>query len=122
MRWFLPLDCIGRNHGFSFEWLGTAFCADFRASRHDIRTRRHMFQSLSIFFFIEEKIGDVKEGIAFEADVDKGGLHAGKHARHTTFVDGTCKRVFVFTLKIDFCELIFFDDRNFSLMRSRRDK
>ena len=81
-----------------------------------------MFQSLSIFFFIEKKIGDVKEGVAFEADADKSGLHARQHARHTAFVDGTCKRVFVFTLKIDFCELIFFDDRNFGLMRRRRDK
>jgi hypothetical protein len=47
------------------------------------------------------KVGDIEEGIALEADVHEGGLHAGKHAGHFTVVDGAGERVFVLALVID---------------------
>ncbi len=36
-----------------------------------------------------EEIRNVQEGVAIEADVHKGRLHAGKHASHTPFVDAS---------------------------------
>ena len=41
------------------------------------------------FLDIFKEIGDVQEGVAIETDIDKGRLHAGKHARYTTFVNAS---------------------------------
>ena len=41
------------------------------------------------FLDIFEEIGDVEEGVAIEADIDEGRLHAGKHASDAAFVDAT---------------------------------
>src|SRR5665811_732536 len=43
---------------------------------------------LFVFFIAGdfEEIGNIEEGIAFQADVHKSGLHAGKHARDPAFV------------------------------------
>ncbi|PYX40763.1 MAG: hypothetical protein DMG81_05225 [Acidobacteria bacterium] len=41
---------------------------------------------LVLFFQIHE-IGNVQEGVAFQANVDEGGLHPGKHAGDAPFVD-----------------------------------
>ncbi len=41
---------------------------------------------VEVFDFLEE-IADVEEGVAIEADVHKGRLHAGKHASDFSFVD-----------------------------------
>lgn len=41
------------------------------------------------FLDIFEKIGDVQEGVAIEADIYESRLHAGKHARYTAFVDAS---------------------------------
>jgi hypothetical protein len=119
---FLLVACIWRNACLSFDWFWSTVRPRFRGGDHNVGTRHYVVQRLSIFFFIQQKIGDVEKGVAFQPDIDKGGLHAGKHAGHTPFINGTCKRVFVLTLKINFCELIFFDNRNFRLMRCRRDK
>ena len=34
-----------------------------------------------------QKIADVKEGVAIEANLNKGRLHAWQHASHTAFVN-----------------------------------
>src|SRR4029077_1784830 len=39
------------------------------------------------FLQIFEEVADVEEGVAIEANLHKGRLHAGKHARDTPFVD-----------------------------------
>ena len=39
------------------------------------------------FFDVFEKIADVQEGVAIEADIDEGRLHAREHARDPAFVD-----------------------------------
>jgi hypothetical protein len=38
-------------------------------------------------FQIFEEVADVQEGVAIEANLHKGRLHAGKHARDAPFVD-----------------------------------
>jgi hypothetical protein len=40
-----------------------------------------------VVFQIFEEVPDVEESVAIEADIHKGRLHAGKHARNATFVD-----------------------------------
>ena len=42
-----------------------------------------------VVFEIFEEVADVKEGVAIEADVHEGRLHAGKHARDAAFVDAS---------------------------------
>jgi hypothetical protein len=36
---------------------------------------------------IFQEVADVQEGVAIKADIDKGRLHAGKHACNATFVN-----------------------------------
>src|SRR5690348_4980684 len=55
-----------------------------------VRTRRRramIFRVLIHVFNFLEEIADVEEGVAIEANVDKGRLHAGKHACDSPFVD-----------------------------------
>jgi hypothetical protein len=40
-----------------------------------------------VVFEIFQEIADVQEGIAIQADIYEGRLHAGKHARNTAFVN-----------------------------------
>jgi hypothetical protein len=40
-----------------------------------------------VIFEIFEEVADVKEGVAIEADIDEGRLHARQHARNTAFVN-----------------------------------
>ena len=63
------------------------------------------------------KIGDVEEGIAFEANVDEGRLHAGKDAGDAAFVDGASEGVFVLAFVIDFRQTIVFDECQPGFMR-----
>ncbi len=60
-------------------------------------------QILIVFFQFHE-IRNVEEGVAFQANVDEGRLHARQHAGNTAFVDGPCQSVFVFAFEVDFCE------------------
>ena len=68
------------------------------------------------------KIRDIEEGVALQADVDKGRLHSRKHAGYASFVDGTCQGVFIFALEVDFREQIVFDHPHFGFVRSGRHK
>jgi hypothetical protein len=44
-------------------------------------------QALVILATLFKKVGDIKEGISFQPDVNKGALHARKHARYPALVD-----------------------------------
>ena len=57
--------------------------------------------NLAVFVLRLDEIGDVKEGIALETDLDERRLHAGEHARHFAFVDGAREGVFVLALKVN---------------------
>jgi hypothetical protein len=39
------------------------------------------------FLYFFQEVGDVQEGVAIEADLYEGRLHAGKHAGNFSFVD-----------------------------------
>ena len=69
-----------------------------------------------IFLFLEE-VSNVKESVALQSDIDECRLHSGQHSCDAAFVDRTCERVFVFTLKIDFVKLLVFHHRNFGFVR-----
>jgi len=63
--------------------------SSLRASLCNWATRGDSFIQILVLLFQIHKIGNVQEGIAFQSNVDECRLHAGKHARHTAFVDGT---------------------------------
>src|SRR5262249_52085521 len=70
-------------------------------------------------FFHE--VGDVEEGVALEADVHEGGLHAGKDAGDFAVIDGACESVFVLALVINLGEGVVFNDSETRLVRGTAD-
>src|SRR6185437_4017880 len=62
-------------------------------------------------FLLFQEVCYVKKGVAFQPQVDERRLHAGKHARHFAFVNGSGERVLILPLVIDFGELLVFNDR-----------
>jgi hypothetical protein len=51
-----------------------------------------------------EKVFDVKKGGAVETDVDEGGLHPGKHARHAAEVDVSDRGTMVAALDVELAQ------------------
>jgi len=78
--------------------------------------------NILVVLFQLHKVGDVEEGVAFEADIDEGRLHAGQDAGYATFVDGSGKGVFIFPLEVDFREEIVFHQSHFGFVRGGRNK
>jgi hypothetical protein len=60
-----------------------------------------VFDRIDIFAMFFEEIRYVQEGVALEPQVHKCGLHSGKHARDTPFMDAARQRVFLAALEID---------------------
>ena len=77
-----------------------AWLALLGASANPLKVRR-----ISLFF---QKIGDVKECVPLQPDINECRLHSGQNARDTAFVNGTREGVFVFALVVNFRELIVF--------------
>jgi hypothetical protein len=50
------------------------------------------------------EVRDIKEGIAFETEVDEGGLHTGKDPGDATFMDTASEGVLVGALEENFYE------------------
>jgi hypothetical protein len=63
---------------------------------------RNLVEVLRVFQL--HKIGDVKERVALQANVNKSGLHSGKNAGDASFVNRTCQGVFVLAFEVDFSE------------------
>jgi hypothetical protein len=55
-----------------------------------------------IVFQIFKNITDIEEGIAVEADIYESGLHAGKDASDSAFVDAAYESELFFALDVDF--------------------
>src|SRR5690348_4101918 len=103
-RRVVPARVIGRRFSAAFPSAAEAFAGQRRNLRFSslrkrrfsrllglpVRTRRRramIFRVLIHVFNFLEEIADVEEGVAIEANVDKGRLHAGKHACDSPFVD-----------------------------------
>jgi hypothetical protein len=78
----------------------------------------HIFLAVFIFF---HKVRHVEEGVAFQANVNKSGLHTGQDAGDAALVYGAGERVFVLALVIDFRQPVVFDERQPGLMRGAGD-
>jgi hypothetical protein len=76
---------------------------------------------LYVFAVLVEEVGDIEKGIAFEAEVDEGRLHARQDAGDSSFVDTACQRIFVGTLKMHLDELTVFEDGDFGLVARLAD-
>src|SRR6185437_1107123 len=63
------------------------------------------------------EVGDVEEGVALQADVHEGGLHARKDTRDASVIDGASERVFVLALVVDLGEFVLLDDGKPRLLR-----
>src|SRR5262245_1015860 len=80
------------------------FCAHLRLSLlggHRSVRWNHVGQIFIVLLEVHE-IGNVEERVALQPDIDEGRLHAGQHARHPPFVNGSRERVFVLALEVDF--------------------
>ena len=83
---------------------------------------RGFFELVGLFRVFEfEEVGYIEEGVAFEAHVHKGGLHAGQDAGDATVVNGPRQGVLVFAFVVDFRELIVFKDCKPRFMRRGGD-
>ena len=71
--------------------------------------------SFELFFFVEE-VRDVQEGVAFKANVDESGLHAGQNPHHAPFVNVSDDSLVLFSaFYVELRDLVVFNDRNFLL-------
>jgi hypothetical protein len=73
-----------------------------------------------LLVFIKE-IRDVQEGVALEADIHKGGLHAGQDTRDASLVDAAGQRILVGPLEVDFDQLVVFQDGHFGFVAGARN-
>ncbi len=70
---------------------------------------------LKLFFLVEE-VRNVKEGVAFETNVDEGRLHSRQYAHDATFVNVADDSLMLFsTFNVELCDLVVFNDRNLFL-------
>ena len=70
-----------------------------------------LFNFVGFFLVFElQEVGYIKEGVAFQAHVDKRGLHAWEHPRDAAVVNGPRQGVLVFAFVVDIGELIVFKD------------
>jgi hypothetical protein len=51
---------------------------------------------------IFENVTHVQEGVAIQADIDEGGLHAWEHASNPALVDAANQRELFFALDVNF--------------------
>jgi hypothetical protein len=84
-----------------FGWEGGVFCRALRAGRAVAGGG-----SVKLFGVgrLLHEVGDVEEGVALQANLHEGRLHAGKHARDAAVVDGAGEGVFVLALVVDLGE------------------
>jgi hypothetical protein len=61
-----------------------------------------LFKFFVLFFGVLEKIRDIEEGIAFEANIDKCRLHSGQNPGYASFINGAGESVFILAFIIDF--------------------
>ena len=67
---------------------------------------------LKLFLFVEE-IRDIKEGVAFESDIDESRLHSRQHAHHAPFINVADDALIAFAaLDVKLGNLLVFDDRD----------
>jgi hypothetical protein len=85
------------------RFAGQNFRRDGRGTlRRGVTVRIAMPMAMIVILKIFENVADVQEGIAVEADINEGGLHAGEDASNAAFVDATDQREFFFALDINF--------------------
>ena len=97
--------CFGQRQMRLFS-LMLLLMSRFRSGTGTVSVRGNFVQFVLILQLHE--VGDVEEGIAFQANIHECRLHAGQHPGYAAFVDGTCQGVFVFTFQVDFCQLVVF--------------
>src|SRR5581483_4028115 len=68
-----------------------------------------------------DHLGDVQEAVAFEADVDERGLHAGKHFRNPALVDVADDAALPFPFDEDFGDEVVLEDGHHRLVPVGRD-
>jgi hypothetical protein len=72
-----------------------------------------------VFIVVFEEVGNVEKRVAFQSNVNKGGLHSGQHACDTTFMDTAGEGIFFFALVEKLNYLIVFKNRYADFVASR---
>src|SRR5271165_194410 len=117
-------DRFGFLLGLWFVDRGRAFqgmCLFYRLGLTQVHSRArrgNLPEFLFPFFFTGQlqEVGNVKKRVPLQPDINERRLHAGKHARDTAFVDGSCEGVLIFPLEKDFGELIVLHQRHFGFV------
>ncbi len=77
-----------------------------------------LFNFVGFFLVFQlQEVGYIEEGVALQAHVHKGGLHAGQHPGDAAVIDGPRQGVLVFAFVVDLRELIVFQDCQPRFMR-----
>jgi len=63
-----------------------------------------------IFFAVLEKIRDIEESVAFQADIHESRLHPRQNACDAALIDASGERMFVFPLDVNLGHLTVFGD------------
>jgi hypothetical protein len=72
-----------------------------------------------VLLAVLKEIGNVKKRITLQSNVHESGLHSGKDARNTAFVNAAREGIFFFTLVVNFHELVIFQNRHAGFMLTR---
>ena len=89
-------------------------------SRASLTGRSSPVTLIEVLVFFQE-VRYVQKRIALQAQIDEGRLHAGKHARHTSFMNTAGERILIGALEVNFHQLIVFDQRHSGLVPIGRD-
>ena len=116
-------DCFG---GRAFHRSGGGYGRVHNDTRHGVGVAielQNLFfnagDDLVVLFVVFEKVGNVKEGVAVQPDIDECRLHAGQHAGDSSFVNAASERIFVLALMIDLSYEVVFDNCHPGFMAAR---
>jgi hypothetical protein len=84
------------------------------------RARFRFLKDLVILFLVLiEEVGNIEEGVAFEADIYERRLHSREHATDAALVNTTYQANVGISFKIHLDELVVFEHGHFCLVRRR---
>ena len=86
-------ECLSRQE---FHGSGSVLRSRGRRDRFGLR------MAVIVIFEIFENVADVQEGIAIQADIHEGGLHAGEDAGNSAFIDAADERELFFAFDVNF--------------------
>jgi hypothetical protein len=92
---------VGTAQGLAGKNFDGRNVGDYRRRRSGVVVTIVVTMAVIVVFQIFKNITDIEESISVEADVHESGLHAGKDASDSAFVDATDEGKLFFALDVD---------------------